>query len=340
VPGGGRGAPLEPQGGHRHLPPVVLAPDHVLLRAAGVGEEDLVEVGTSVDLLDGPHLDPGLLHGHQQVGDARVLGGIGVGAGQQEDVVGELGLGGPHLLAVDHPLVAVEFGPGLERGQVAAGVGLGEPLAPGDGPVEDAGDELLLLLLGGPLQDGGADQGVAEEVGPQGGLGPGELLVQHHRLHQRESLAPVLHWPRGADPAPGEQLGGPLLVEGLPLLAGHGEPRARPTRRAGCRSATGGSRRGRARSRRGSSGPWADIIPPAAGGGGWAGAGGSPASRGITHRRPCPGRSCGGLRRVHSRAGTATPVRGRPPRPLREVWPMRRGEPPSRTGALPPVCAA
>ena len=64
-----------------------------------------------------------------------VLGRVGIGAGQQEDVVGELGLGGPHLLAVDDPLVAVELGPRLQRGQVAAGVGFGEPLAPGDGAV-------------------------------------------------------------------------------------------------------------------------------------------------------------------------------------------------------------
>ena len=44
-----------------------------------------------------------------------VLGSVGVGAGQHEAVVGELGLGGPDLLAVDDPLVAVEHGRGLER---------------------------------------------------------------------------------------------------------------------------------------------------------------------------------------------------------------------------------
>ena len=35
---------------------------------------------------------------------------VRVGAGEQEAVVGELGLGGPDLLAVDDPLVAVEHG--------------------------------------------------------------------------------------------------------------------------------------------------------------------------------------------------------------------------------------
>ena len=49
-----------------------------------------------------------LLHRHEQVRDALVLGRVGIGAGEQEDVVRELGLRRPHLLAVDDPLVAVE----------------------------------------------------------------------------------------------------------------------------------------------------------------------------------------------------------------------------------------
>ena len=183
---------LEPERRHGDLPPVVDAADDVVLRAAHVGEEDLVELRRAVDLLDGPHLDARLLHRDEQVRDAGVLRRVGVGAGQQEDVVGVLRLGGPDLLAVDDPLVAVELGPGLEAGQVGAGVGLAEALAPGDLALEDARDELLLLLLGAPLQDGRADEGVTEEVAPQRGAGPGELLVQHDLLEQGEPLAAVL----------------------------------------------------------------------------------------------------------------------------------------------------
>ena len=120
------------------------------------------------------------------------FGRVGVGAGQQEDVVGVLGLGRPHLLPVDHPLVAVELGPRLEAGQVRAGVGLAEALAPRDLALQDARDELLLLLLGAPLQDRRADQGVAEEVGAQRRAGPGELLVEHDLLQQAQALAAVL----------------------------------------------------------------------------------------------------------------------------------------------------
>ena len=187
VAGGGRRAPLEAEGGHGHLPAVVDPADHVLLRAAGVGEEDLVELGRAVDLLDRADLDARLLHGAEQVGDALVLRCVRVGAGQHEDVVGENGLGGPDLLAVDDPLVAVEHGLGLEAGQVGAGVGLGEALAPGDLPAEDLGDELLLLLLGPPLQDRGADEGVAEEVGPHRGAGAVELLGQDDGVHRGQA---------------------------------------------------------------------------------------------------------------------------------------------------------
>ena len=192
VAGGGRGPPLEAEGGHGHLPAAVDAADHVLLRAAGVGEEDLVELRRGVDLLDGADLDARLLHGAEQVRDALVLRGVRVGAGQHEDVVGEAGLGGPDLLAVDDPLVAVQLGLGLEPGEVGAGIGLGEALAPGDLPAEDLGDELLLLLLGPPLQDRGADEGVAEEVGPHRGAGAVELLGQDDGVHRGQAPAAVL----------------------------------------------------------------------------------------------------------------------------------------------------
>src|SRR6185312_13243037 len=119
-------------------------------------------------------------------------GRIRVGAGEQEAVVGVVAAGGPHLLAVDHPLVAVEYGRRLQRGQVGAAVRLAEALAPAHRAVEDARQELLLLLLGPPLQDGRADESVAEEVGAQWSLQPGELLGEDDALHRRQALAAVL----------------------------------------------------------------------------------------------------------------------------------------------------
>ena len=52
-------------------------------------------------------LDALLVHVDAEVGDALVLGHVGVGAGDEHAEVGDLAAGGPHLLAGDDPLVAV-----------------------------------------------------------------------------------------------------------------------------------------------------------------------------------------------------------------------------------------
>src|SRR5690606_41994824 len=56
--------------------------------------------------------------------------GLWIGARQAEHQVGVMPAGQPGLLAVDHPLIAVQARARLQRGQVGAGIGLGEPLAP------------------------------------------------------------------------------------------------------------------------------------------------------------------------------------------------------------------
>ena len=77
-----------------------------------------------------------------------MLGDVGVGAYEGEDEVGVVGAGGPHLLAVDHEVVAVELGPGAEAGEVGAGVGLGHAERGGDVAPQQRDGPLLLLLLG------------------------------------------------------------------------------------------------------------------------------------------------------------------------------------------------
>ena len=210
VAGGRRLATLECERRVGDLPAVVDAADDGVLRAAGVVEEHLAELGGAVGLHDATHLDAGLTHRHQHVGDAGVLLHVLIGPRQQEAVVGVVALGGPHLLAVDDPFVAVEHGGGLQRREVGARVRLGEALAPAGGAAEDAGQELLLLLLGPPLQDGRTDERVTEEVAAHRRLRVRELLGQHDALHRREALAAVLGRPGRADPATFEQLLGPF----------------------------------------------------------------------------------------------------------------------------------
>ncbi len=262
VAGGRRLPALEAERRVGDLPAVVDAADDVVLGAAGVVEEHLAELGRAVGLGDAADLDAGLAHRHQQVRDALVLGRVGIGAGEQEAVVGVVATGGPHLLAVDDPLVAVEHRRRLQAGQVGAGVGLAEALAPAHLAAQDLGQELPLLLLGPPLQQRRPDERVAEEVGPHRRLGPGELLGDHDALHRRQPLAAVLLGPGGADPTAAVELRRPLLVERRPLLGRHlealvepagGQVLLEPGRAPPC---------GTARPRRGSSGPWPYLDPP------------------------------------------------------------------------------
>ena len=75
-----------------------------------------------------------------------------------------------------------------------------------------------------------------------GAIGPGELLVEHDLLDQRQALAPVLLGPRGADPSALAAASGPIGVERLALGAASGGTRARTTRREGCPRASPGPR--------------------------------------------------------------------------------------------------
>ncbi len=76
---------------------------------------------------------------------------VGIGAGDDHAVIALVGQGGPHLLAVDDPFVTVEFGLGLQAGDVGSGAGLGEHLAPHRLAGDVVGEESLLLLVGAVL---------------------------------------------------------------------------------------------------------------------------------------------------------------------------------------------
>ena len=119
------------------VPALVLLADQVLDRHLHVVEEHLVDLVAAVDGQDRAHGDAGRLHVDQQERDAFLLLRRRIGAHQAEDPVGVLRQRGPGLLAVDDVVVAVALGRGLQRGEVGAGAGLGEALAP---PVVEIGD--------------------------------------------------------------------------------------------------------------------------------------------------------------------------------------------------------
>ena len=94
---------------------------------------------------------PGASSGTMRHRDAGVLGHACVGAGDDHAIVGDVGKRGPDLLAVDHPGVAVALRFGLKAGDVGAGAGLGEHLAPDFVAGDVVGEVGGLLLVGAVL---------------------------------------------------------------------------------------------------------------------------------------------------------------------------------------------
>ena len=83
-----------------------------------------------------------------------MLGQVGVTAGDQQRAPGVLRQRGPHLLPVGYPLLPVADGTGGQRGQVAAGAGLAEQLAPDLLPRPETAQPALLLLVAAVGEDG------------------------------------------------------------------------------------------------------------------------------------------------------------------------------------------
>ncbi len=189
------------QRGQAHLPAVVDLAEHLRLVHAHVVEEDLVELRVAGDLLERLHRHAGRLHVEQEVRDALVLRRVGIGAREQHHPVGDVRERRPHLLAVDHVVVAVLHRPRLQRGQVGAGVRLGVALAPDLLAGEDLRGIPLLLRLGPVRDDRGPGHADAEDVEHRRRLRDRHLLVQDHLLHEREALAAVLLRPREPDEA-------------------------------------------------------------------------------------------------------------------------------------------
>ncbi len=128
---------------------------------------------------------------------------VRVGTGQKEDPIRPLAGRRPDLLPVDNPLIAVEHRLAPQVAEVGAGIGLAVALTPDVVAVDDPGNELLLLLLGAPVDQRVAHHLDAEGVvgATRGNPGPGELLGDDHDLEGRQPGSSVL-----GGPAEGEQL--------------------------------------------------------------------------------------------------------------------------------------
>ena len=170
--------------------------------------------------------------------------GAGLAPGEQEAVVRPVRVRGPHLLAGDHEVVPVEDGARGQIGEIAAGIGLGEALAPDLVGVED-GLEPALLLRGGAVHHEGRRHH-AEADGVHAGRGPGrdQLLGEDELLDEGDAAPPELLRPAESHPAarvhapvPGPAgVEGPVGVKGQLVVGGRmdlavrgqvgGQPRA------------------------------------------------------------------------------------------------------------------
>ena len=184
------------------------------------------------------------------------LGDVGVGAHEHLAVVGDVAEAGPDLLAVDDVVVAVADGARAQAGEVGAGVGLGEALAPHVRRRCRMPRQVALLLLVGALGDerGAAVEQPDEVHAHVRRTRPLALLDVDEVLGGRGATAAVLLRPVDPRVARLEQL---PLPTGVPLaprdpVVGRG---LRRVRRAPRRPATRAARAGTPAPRRCTAGP-------------------------------------------------------------------------------------
>ena len=79
-------------------------------------------------------------------------------AGDRQTPLGKARPGGPHLLAVENPLVAIERGSGGDRREVGTGRWFREELATENVHPHQWLEEVELLLIGAICSDGWRDQ--------------------------------------------------------------------------------------------------------------------------------------------------------------------------------------
>ena len=94
-----------------------------------------------------------------------MLGGVYIGAGQQQSPAGFVGQAGPDLLTVDHPIVSIEHCRGGQTRQIRPCPRLGEQLAPDVlGGGQRSQEELLDLVGLGMLTNGRRGHPVAHRI--------------------------------------------------------------------------------------------------------------------------------------------------------------------------------
>ena len=127
-----------------------------------------------------------------------MLLGLGVGAHRQPDPVGVRDQAGPHLLPVDHVVVAVADRGGAQVGQVGSRVRLRVADREVQFACRDPGQKELLLLVGAEGHDRRRDAVDGQERHRR--TGDGRFVGEDQRVHRGAILAAVLLGPVQGEP--------------------------------------------------------------------------------------------------------------------------------------------
>src|SRR5579885_3637964 len=123
---------------------------------------------------------------------------------------------GPDFLAIDHEVVSLELGAGLQRGEIRTGARFRHPLAPDFIAGENRLKVALFLLVGAPLHQGRPGHDNPERVASHRKAEPAKLLLEDDLLDEGGAAAAVFLGPRQTGPSRFIQTLVPFL-ETLPL---------------------------------------------------------------------------------------------------------------------------
>ncbi len=125
---------------------------------------------------------------------------IGFGATQDEDPLSELSLARPDLLTVDPPRTAVEDCGGAHTGEIGAGAGLTETLAPVLVAPQNRREKTLLLLRTSEGDESGTKESLSEEASSLRSIGECVLLGEGQLFGYRCRPPTELLRPRESEP--------------------------------------------------------------------------------------------------------------------------------------------
>ena len=205
--------PLVHQRGDRGAPPFTGHPQNGARGEPAIGEEHLVELRRARHLHQTADLHPGRRHVHDEHRHAGMSLAVGVGSGQEQPERGVVRPRRPHLLTIDHPVVAVTLGATGHAREIGPCTGLGEQLAPDLVATKQRRQVAIALRIGPVREQRRRTHPVTDdEHGQRQGV-VGDLLVEDHLVAIGQPLPAVLGRPSdGTEPRLVQQREAPAVA--------------------------------------------------------------------------------------------------------------------------------